>query len=217
MRLPGSSSGNWTNPAYCCDLETELVTEKPWYHEVKRYLEAQEYPEGASVNDKKFLRRFAAKFFLSNTILLVHLNSGAIFIFPPANLHYYILYIVFILCTIKAHGPVGNGAVGKGYRTWVQIPGPPIFHIILIYMFRRTHKAKGPPCALRIQPLDLQMARSKGHHMKDHHTAQSTHSTRTGRPTWINLFWAKKCYPHPQNYLQSRPNFLFLFFLYYFI
>ena len=36
-------------PAYCCDLETELVNEKPWYHEVKRYLEAQEYPEGASV------------------------------------------------------------------------------------------------------------------------------------------------------------------------
>ena len=36
---------------------------------VKRYLEAQEYPEGASVNDKKFMRRFAAKFFLSNGIL----------------------------------------------------------------------------------------------------------------------------------------------------
>ena len=29
----------------------------------------QEYPEGASVNDKKFLKRFAAKFFLSNGIL----------------------------------------------------------------------------------------------------------------------------------------------------
>ena len=56
-------------PTHCCDLETEEVTEKPWYHEVKRYLEAQEYPEGASVNDKKFLRRFAAKFFLSNGIL----------------------------------------------------------------------------------------------------------------------------------------------------
>ena len=56
-------------PAYCCELEAEKVTEKPWYHEVKRYLEAQEYPEGAYVNDKKFMRRFAAKFFLSNGIL----------------------------------------------------------------------------------------------------------------------------------------------------
>ena len=36
--------------AHCCELETD--TEKPWYHEVKRYLEAQEYPEGASINDK---------------------------------------------------------------------------------------------------------------------------------------------------------------------
>ena len=32
-------------PAHCYDLETEEVTEKPWYHEVKRYLESQEYPK----------------------------------------------------------------------------------------------------------------------------------------------------------------------------
>ena len=43
-------------PAHCCDIETEEVKDKPWFHEVKRYLEAQEYPKGASVNDKKFLR-----------------------------------------------------------------------------------------------------------------------------------------------------------------
>ena len=53
--------------AHCYELNTD--EEKPWYHEVKRYLEAQEYPEGASINDKKFLRRFPAKFFLSNKIL----------------------------------------------------------------------------------------------------------------------------------------------------
>ena len=43
--------------------------EKPWFHEVKRYLEGQEYPKGASVNDKKFPRRFSAKFLLNNGIL----------------------------------------------------------------------------------------------------------------------------------------------------
>ena len=56
-------------PAHCCDIETEEVADKPWFHEVKRYLEAQEYPEGASVTDKKFLKRFAAKFFINNDIL----------------------------------------------------------------------------------------------------------------------------------------------------
>ena len=33
-------------PAYCYELNAAEVEEKPWFHEVKRYLEAQEYPEG---------------------------------------------------------------------------------------------------------------------------------------------------------------------------
>ena len=36
-------------PAYYCEIDTKGVTDKPWLHEVKRYLEAQEYPEGESV------------------------------------------------------------------------------------------------------------------------------------------------------------------------
>ncbi|XP_058761630.1 uncharacterized protein LOC131635044 [Vicia villosa] len=50
-------------PAHCCEIVTKEVDEKPWFYEVKRYLEAQEYLEGESINDRKFLRRFSAKFF----------------------------------------------------------------------------------------------------------------------------------------------------------
>ena len=56
-------------PAHCHEINTEEVVDHLWFHEVKRYLETQEYPEGASVNDKKFLRRLSAKFFLSNGII----------------------------------------------------------------------------------------------------------------------------------------------------
>lgn len=56
-------------PSYYYEFDTDKTEEKPWFHEVKRYLEAQEYPEGASINDRKFLRKFSAKFFLSNGIL----------------------------------------------------------------------------------------------------------------------------------------------------
>ena len=56
-------------PAHCHEINTEEVMEQPWFHEIKRYLETRDYPEGASVNDKKFLRKFAANFFLSNDIL----------------------------------------------------------------------------------------------------------------------------------------------------
>ena len=45
------------------------------YNKVKRYLKAQEYPEGAPVNDKKFLRRFSAKVFLRNGILYKHIHD----------------------------------------------------------------------------------------------------------------------------------------------
>ena len=47
-------------PTYCHKINTKEVVNKPWFHEVKRYLEAQEYLEGASFNDKKFSRKFSA-------------------------------------------------------------------------------------------------------------------------------------------------------------
>ena len=42
-------------PAHCYEIDADREEEKPWFHEVKRYLWAQEYPEEASINDKKFL------------------------------------------------------------------------------------------------------------------------------------------------------------------
>ena len=57
----------FNEPTYCYEIDTD--EEKSWYHEVRKYLEVQGYPEGASINDKKLLRRFSAKFFLSNGIL----------------------------------------------------------------------------------------------------------------------------------------------------
>ena len=65
-------------PAHCYEVDTEEVVDKPWFHEVKRYLEAQEYPEGASINDKKFLIRFSAKIFLSNRILYKHNHDSTL-------------------------------------------------------------------------------------------------------------------------------------------
>jgi len=42
---------------------------KPWYFDIKRYIENKEYPQEASDNDKRTLRRLAADFFLSGNIL----------------------------------------------------------------------------------------------------------------------------------------------------
>ena len=42
---------------------------KPWYFDIKRYVESKEYPSEASDNDKRTLRRLAADFFMNGSIL----------------------------------------------------------------------------------------------------------------------------------------------------
>jgi transposase InsO family protein len=43
--------------------------EKPWYYDIKNFLQRQEYPLGASNGDKKTLRRLASGFFLDGELL----------------------------------------------------------------------------------------------------------------------------------------------------
>jgi len=55
-------------PAHCCQVEKERDG-KPWYFDIKRYVESKGYPLEASDNDKRALRRLAASFFMSGSIL----------------------------------------------------------------------------------------------------------------------------------------------------
>ena len=54
---PRITMERFDQPTHCYEMDTD--EKKPWFHEVKRYHEAQEYPEGASINGKKFLQRFS--------------------------------------------------------------------------------------------------------------------------------------------------------------
>lgn len=55
-------------PAHCLATEEES-DDKPWFYDIKRYLEKHEYPENASITDKNSLRRLSSKFFLSGGVL----------------------------------------------------------------------------------------------------------------------------------------------------
>jgi len=56
------------DPTHCCLIE-EDEDGKPWYFDIKLYIEDKEYPPEASDNDKRTLRRLAADFLLSGNIL----------------------------------------------------------------------------------------------------------------------------------------------------
>ncbi|KAH1193195.1 Gypsy retrotransposon integrase-like protein 1 [Glycine max] len=55
-------------PAHCCAIEEERDG-KPWYFDIKQYVENKEYPPGIFDNDKRTLRRLVTGFFVSGTIL----------------------------------------------------------------------------------------------------------------------------------------------------
>ena len=55
-------------PAYCMHVEKE-PDGKPWYSDIKRYLGSGIYPEEASNNQKKIIRRLAKNYFPSGEIL----------------------------------------------------------------------------------------------------------------------------------------------------
>jgi ribonuclease HI len=61
-------------PAYCICVEECMNVEaeienKPWYYDIKHFIQDREYPPWATENEKKYIRRMAFQFFLSGEIL----------------------------------------------------------------------------------------------------------------------------------------------------
>uniref|UniRef100_A0A2N9EM86 Reverse transcriptase n=1 Tax=Fagus sylvatica TaxID=28930 RepID=A0A2N9EM86_FAGSY len=52
----------------CMNVEAE-IDNKPWYYDIKRFIQDREYPPRATENEKKYIRRMAFQFFLSGEIL----------------------------------------------------------------------------------------------------------------------------------------------------
>ena len=67
-KLPMIKMQSYENPVYCNFIEEE-ADGKPWYFDVKRYLRNREYPDSASENDKRMLRRLASSFILDGDVL----------------------------------------------------------------------------------------------------------------------------------------------------
>ena len=59
---------HFEEPTHCLAIE-EGLGNKPWFYDINKYLENQEYPENASIIDKRTLRRLALKFLMTNGVL----------------------------------------------------------------------------------------------------------------------------------------------------
>ncbi|RDX93508.1 hypothetical protein CR513_24215, partial [Mucuna pruriens] len=62
--------------ACCQQVKENKFDGKPWYHDIRKYLEEGAYPLGATENDKRTLMRLVTSFFLSG-VILEEVHGGA--------------------------------------------------------------------------------------------------------------------------------------------
>ena len=55
-------------PTYVFAIE-DIKDEKPWYYDIKCFLQNQTYPPGVSVKNRKTLRRLSGSFYLNGEVL----------------------------------------------------------------------------------------------------------------------------------------------------
>jgi len=63
--------------AHCCLIEDSLDG-KPWYNDIKKFLQHREYPQGISKTDEKTLRRMTMNFYLDGEILYKRSFDGTL-------------------------------------------------------------------------------------------------------------------------------------------
>ncbi|XP_050896336.1 uncharacterized protein LOC127103090 [Lathyrus oleraceus] len=65
---PAIHIDNLDELAHCRAIKAD-PDDKPWFYDIKTFMEKQQYPEGISIIDKKALRRLSSKFFLNGDVL----------------------------------------------------------------------------------------------------------------------------------------------------
>ncbi|XP_052490726.1 uncharacterized protein LOC128042991 [Gossypium raimondii] len=56
-------------PAHCYNIEEEGKDDHPWYQSILQYVKNQKYPDQATENDKRTLRRIAIEYVLDGEVL----------------------------------------------------------------------------------------------------------------------------------------------------
>ena len=124
------------------------------------------------------------------------------FIFSlSTNSHYCILSIIIILYTKQACSAVGIGAFGKGYRTWVRIPGPPNYFIL--FFFQWSDACTGGMTTMVHHYPTIQVSRwpdLKAIRWRSTKGLGQSKAWDLGSQTWVTFFWAQIASNAPPNY-----------------
>ncbi|XP_050902417.1 uncharacterized protein LOC127113104 [Lathyrus oleraceus] len=65
---PSIQIDHLNEPTHYLAIEAD-PNDKPWFYDIKTFMEKRQYPKGISINDKQALRRLSSKFFLNGDVL----------------------------------------------------------------------------------------------------------------------------------------------------
>ncbi|XP_060195050.1 uncharacterized protein LOC132624263 [Lycium barbarum] len=105
-------------PAHCAFVEAE-IDGKPWYVDIKIFLDKGEYPKGITMNQKKTIRKLANGFFLNKNLLKVvqechkYQIHGDLIKVPPTELNAITSPCLFTTWGIDVIGPIEPAASNK--------------------------------------------------------------------------------------------------------
>uniref|UniRef100_A0A2N9F0S4 Uncharacterized protein n=1 Tax=Fagus sylvatica TaxID=28930 RepID=A0A2N9F0S4_FAGSY len=138
-------------PAYCVCVEECMnveaeVDNKPWYYNIKRFIQSKEYPRQATENERKYIRRMAFQFFLSGEILYKRTHDATLLRCVDVEEDNHLIQKMHArLMGAHANGPFLARKIMRASYYWLTIESDCIRHVQTCHKCQMYQNCKNAP------------------------------------------------------------------------
>ena len=138
-------------PAYyvcmeeCMNIEAE-IDNRPWYYDIKRFVQSKEYPLQATENEKKYIRKMAFQFFLSREILYKRTHDATLLRCVDAEEANCLIQEMYSgLMGAHANGPFLAKKIMRAGYYWLTMESDCIKHVQTCHKCQMYQNCKNAP------------------------------------------------------------------------
>jgi ribonuclease HI len=141
----------WDIPTYCVCVEECMnveaeVDNKPWYYDIKRFIQSREYPWQATENERKYIRRMAFQFFFSGEILYKRTHDATLLRCVDAEEANRLIQEMHAgLMGAHANGPFLAREIMRAGYYWLTMESDCIRHVQTCHKCQMCHNCKNAP------------------------------------------------------------------------
>ena len=122
-------------PVYCVCVEECMnvkaeIDNRPWYYDIKRFVQSREYPQQATENEKKYISRMAFQFFLNGKIMYKRTHDATLLRYVDAEeANHLIQEMQAGLMGAHANGPFLAKKIMRAGYYWLTMESDCIKHV----------------------------------------------------------------------------------------